>query len=767
MLEEKLLGVVATPASFPRPRHELWCGMIIITFLLLVVWDFLPFYVDLPSTWELFLVENKTSYYIPIGWAAGLLGLLFTLVALAGGRAQRQALRPCSVLVHPEILIHVVNVLSLVGVFAWWGGKRRIRADADASDLFDALGYVSGKVCKLMMGLCLLPIARRSLWLDAAAVGFPEGVAFHRITGWWCIAQVVVHMVCYTVDEAIDAMSDFTSWDPHNNQTGHGPSSVGAFDGSKWYAGWKAVEVFYWPWETRLNRLTGEPEPNTEGMFILIGFIGALGAIALAVFSRPNLRRARYDLFYLIHLPASALFIILGAVHDWQMQAFVVPGLVTYFLDRTGFLDRTATSCFLRVVAHVRVMTDDWVRIDVVDTLGVIASEAAFGTQFMYLRVPALGGESHAFSLASRCPSLVIKASGDWTRRLHQLAVTQATEAVVTQRGSDEQQQANDLTNAGLITMEQVGSITTKLVCEMDGVYGNASPPWCSFSHVLFVGGGVGVTPWLPAMEEHLEMCHLEDGSMQTMRLVWIARNHTELNAMGPYLPHANTTVFLTRENSPGYDTLFESQVVLEDSTVSAQSIVGKSESRPWLFVFVGVVSLCLTDLSYYYLRGVKSIYAEYEEANDGDPTLTQYVLYKVLPVLCSFAAIAATTIFARWASKRLASLKCAWVTSAHGTDTTAGEKSQESHGSSQGQQKLTPSAAVKYGRPDIAALMDEAVAEVEVASAAPSSPIRTGLFVCVCGPSALAQSWKDAIRDAKRRHKEISIGLHVEQPDW
>ena len=138
---------------------------------------------------------------------------------------------------------------------------------------------------------------------------------------------------------------------------------------------------------------------------------------------------------------------------------------------------------------------------------------------------------------------------------------------------------------------------------------------------------------------------------------------------------------------------------MLEDSTVSAQSIVRKSESRPWLFVFVGVVSLCLTDLSYYYLRGVQSIYVEYEEANDdGDPTLTQYVLYKVLPVVCSFAAIAATTIFARWASKRLASLKCPWVTSAHGTDMTAGEKPREPHGSSLEQQKLAPSAAVKYG---------------------------------------------------------------------
>ena len=33
----------------------------------------------------------------------------------------------------------------------------------------DGLGYISGKCCLYDMALCLLPIARQSLWLNAAA----------------------------------------------------------------------------------------------------------------------------------------------------------------------------------------------------------------------------------------------------------------------------------------------------------------------------------------------------------------------------------------------------------------------------------------------------------------------------------------------------------------------------------------------------------------------------------------------------------------------
>jgi hypothetical protein len=252
--------------------------------------------------------------------------------------------------------------------------------------------------------------------------------------------------------------------------------------------------------------------------------------------------------------------------------------------------------------------------------------------------------------------------------------------------------------------MEKLTSVTTDLICEVDGVYGNVSPPWCSYSHVLFVGGGVGVTPWLPAMEQHQELLHRLHGdeisTTQTMKLVWIGRDFADLKGMGPYLPAEDTTVFLTRTHaatpvvvSPAAsDAPSEPLMSLEDScemlpqrdqgeratmTVPEQDAVRRSEARPLLFAFVGVVSLCLTQMSYYYLRGSQSVYVDYEQGCgewcfEGEPTQTQYLLVKVLAVVCSFIAIAGTSIFARGFSNNCwATLKCPCVAS--GASTVAG----------------------------------------------------------------------------------------------
>ena len=241
-------------------------------------------------------------------------------------------MRPCAMLLQPEMMLHAANVLVLALVIPWWwclpsdaiDDDRRRGRYAHAADLFDGWGYISGKACKLMMGLCLLPIARHSLWLNAAAAGFPEGIPFHRVTGWWCVAEVVIHSVCYPIVEALDAMSDYEYYHAHADQSGnksvvphnhhgnhtwdnrtHGPEAPGAFDGTESHAVWAALGVYFWPWAQRLNARTGVPEVNTLAVFILLGLLGTLGAVALAAFSLPQLRRARYDLFYVVHGPYS------------------------------------------------------------------------------------------------------------------------------------------------------------------------------------------------------------------------------------------------------------------------------------------------------------------------------------------------------------------------------------------------------------------------------------------------------------------------------
>ena len=244
------------PPTFLRSPYERPArAALLLCFLCLAAYDFLPFYFNLDAkVWE-----YEGSYYSPIGVAGALLSIIFVLVAVAGGRAQTHAMRSCPILLQPQNLIHVMNVLVLAAVIPWWLHERSARKDVGVSDLFDGWGYISGKATKQMMGLCLLPIARQSQWLNAAAAGFPEAIAFHRATGWWCIGQVVIHMIAYTVVECMDAVSDYESWkqQQHSNQTSHGDfaqetsgqMATGEFQGSKWNAAWRALEVSVWNME--------------------------------------------------------------------------------------------------------------------------------------------------------------------------------------------------------------------------------------------------------------------------------------------------------------------------------------------------------------------------------------------------------------------------------------------------------------------------------------------------------------------------------------
>jgi hypothetical protein len=73
-----------------------------------------------------------------------------------------------------------------------------------------------------------------------------------------------------------------------------------------------------------------------------------------------------------------------------------VPGVVTYFLDRTtrltwsSFLNFKKTSSFHQVAAHTRLMSEDLVGVDLIATRDVLSSEAAYGTHCTALFIQQL-----------------------------------------------------------------------------------------------------------------------------------------------------------------------------------------------------------------------------------------------------------------------------------------------------------------------------------------------------------------------------------------
>ena len=63
--------------------------------------------------------------------------------------------------------------------------------------------------------------------------------------------------------------------------------------------------------------------------------------------------------------------------------------------------------------------------------------------------------------------------------------------------------------------------------------------------------------------------------------------------------------------------------------------------------------------------------------------------------------------------------------------------------------------------------LLEKAVAEVETAPPSAASSLTAGLCVCVCGPTGMIKSCKDAVRLARKRHSGMSISLHLEESEW
>lgn len=178
--------------SGSRPWYERPIRALAISLFLAFVWvQTFPFFMAMSSrfggegsVWdEIFELMDSAE---PI-----VLAVLTVLAAIAGSHAHAQKQPAVSgKIVH--LCIHVINIAPLVCTVPWWwpGSFKAAGSNSAVSDLAEGLAYMSGVLCRIDMGLCLLPIARASPWLNSAGVAFPEGIPFHRVTGWWCIGQV-------------------------------------------------------------------------------------------------------------------------------------------------------------------------------------------------------------------------------------------------------------------------------------------------------------------------------------------------------------------------------------------------------------------------------------------------------------------------------------------------------------------------------------------------------------------------------------------------
>merc|ERR1711988_1343341 len=109
----------------------------------------------------------------------------------------------------------------------------------------------------IMMGLSLIPVSRQSMWLDAANLNYADGIQFHRVAGWWCVGQTVLHSVSYVF---YPMAVGFRDWEQYHslNGTNVGATVPGEFAGTRWNAARLALYVYLFPWVTQLDQETGE-----------------------------------------------------------------------------------------------------------------------------------------------------------------------------------------------------------------------------------------------------------------------------------------------------------------------------------------------------------------------------------------------------------------------------------------------------------------------------------------------------------------------------
>lgn len=371
--------------------------------------------------------------------------------------------------------------------------------------------------------MLLLSIARRSARVSLDGLGYVDMLPFHRAVGWWCVATVTLHSLAFSGDYLI--RGGLTRW---------------------LYAC------------VPLPRHDGAM--NTLGLVNFFGLVSFLFAIALGVFSIPRVRRAAYDKFYVVHVVASAGFILFACLHYIPWVWFSLPGIAFYAYDRR--VARRSRSLAQRVRARI-LCEHGSSSIALLTWNSVLPYGPKPGHRWASICVANISAEEwHPFSVIQHDGQthVLIKGLGDWSQSLCCLASSQAT-----------------------------------LNIQVEGPFGRTLTKQSTQPrNLLLIAGGVGVSPHvdlLCGIREH------EGAKWENVTLLWAVK-HREYTAMSSecvdlaaLLRAARVLVFVTDRENP-LDAC-ESATVSSGSVNAPEIMACTLEVKP-LHSKAGFVLACL-----------------------------------------------------------------------------------------------------------------------------------------------------------------------------
>jgi predicted ferric reductase len=372
-----------------------------------------------------------------------------------------------------------------VGLNAWWYVHYQNAADLTGAGLVRTAKVV-GHLNELNVALVLLPVARNSVWCWLFGLPFEKLVRYHRVLGRVVFLWVTLHMAL-----------------------------------------WWRVWALNGDWTAKALRF--DAGDATSDRIILTGELAWLCLLVVGLTALEPVRRRFFEVFYYTHHLYIAS-ITLGLVHSVAVKGhlleYMLLALVLLAVDRVFRAYRSRCQSYVTVRAaseggaaasepratRLEVSRPALEQAEATGRTALLQSTRQFHTagQYCFLCIPSLSPlQWHPFTIASKpsSPTLtfLIKDMGDdqWTGRLNQLV-----------RG---------------------GGAPDVLV---DGPYGASGMATHDYQRVLFVAGGVGITPVLAMLGDLVDRSQSSHRASLplSVTLWWVVKSASSLQWAAPLL---------------------------------------------------------------------------------------------------------------------------------------------------------------------------------------------------------------------------------------
>ncbi|CAK9318247.1 unnamed protein product [Citrullus colocynthis] len=262
--------------------------------------------------------------------------------------------------------------------------------------------------------------------------------------------------------------------------------------------------IIYWAITDQMALLIQWSEDYVSNV---AGVIAMVFATVIWVTSFQLIRRKMFEVFYYSH-HFYILYIIFYLIHVGAAYVcLILPGIFLWAIDRN--------LRFLQSQRRVSLVSARHLPCGAVELNFLKSPELCYNpTSVMFINVPSISKlQWHPFTVTSNCKlepdtvSVVIKAGGSWTSKLHQLS-----------------------------------SSLVHLQVSVEGPYGPASTHFLRHEPLLLISGGSGITPFISIIREIMIVrstkpnCHVPQ-----IRLVCAFKNSIDLTMLDLLLPVSST----------------------------------------------------------------------------------------------------------------------------------------------------------------------------------------------------------------------------------